>query len=224
MEEAGRMYLTRLAPLALVLLVVAGCGGGKSAAPAARRKIPGRRLRDRRQRRGEAGRRLRGADGRLDPAKTLHSRPRTNCGSFTSRSTRSRPQDDRLARRARRGRLLRRHGLSPDRPRLRHPGRRSDAERRGRPRLPDGGRAAVGRALRQGRRRDGEDGGEPPGTSGSQFFVVTGEDVGLPPDYAIVGTVTAGLDVVESIGELGDPATERPLQPVVIEKVTVGES
>ena len=65
---------------------------------------------------------------------------------------------------------------------------------------------------------------EPAGTSGSQFFVVTGEDVGLPPDYAIVGTVTAGLDVVESIGELGDPATERPLQPVVIEKVTVGES
>ena len=65
---------------------------------------------------------------------------------------------------------------------------------------------------------------EPPGTSGSQFFVVTGEDVGLPPDYAIVGTVTAGVDVVTAIGELGDPATERPLQPVVIEKVTVGES
>ena len=65
---------------------------------------------------------------------------------------------------------------------------------------------------------------EPAGTSGSQFFVVTGEDVGLPPDYAIVGTVTDGLDVVAAIGELGDPATERPLQPVVIEKVTVGES
>ena len=61
---------------------------------------------------------------------------------------------------------------------------------------------------------------EPAGTSGSQFFVVTGEDVGLPPDYAVVGEVTEGLDVVEQIGSLGDPATEQPLQPIVIESVT----
>ena len=63
---------------------------------------------------------------------------------------------------------------------------------------------------------------EPPGTAGSQFFVVTGDDVGLPPEYAIAGTVTSGLDVVERIGELGDPTTEQPLQPVVIDSVTVG--
>ena len=62
---------------------------------------------------------------------------------------------------------------------------------------------------------------EPPGTSGSQFFVVTGDDIGLPPDYAIIGEVTDGLDVVERIGELGDPNTEKPVQPVVIEQVTV---
>jgi peptidyl-prolyl cis-trans isomerase B (cyclophilin B) len=61
---------------------------------------------------------------------------------------------------------------------------------------------------------------EPPGTSGSQFFVVTGANVGLPPDYAVVGKVTDGLDVVELIGTLGDPATEQPLRPVVIESVT----
>jgi len=61
---------------------------------------------------------------------------------------------------------------------------------------------------------------EPPGTSGSQFFVVTGANVGLPPDYAVVGKVTEGLDVVELIGTLGDPATEKPLRPVVIESVT----
>ena len=66
-------------------------------------------------------------------------------------------------------------------------------------------------------------GTEPAGTSGSQFFVVTGEDVGLPPDYAIVGEVTEGLGVVERIGLLGD-ATERPTQPVVIRRVTVSES
>lgn len=61
---------------------------------------------------------------------------------------------------------------------------------------------------------------EPAGTSGSQFFVVTGDDVGLPPEYAIVGAVTEGLDVVELIGTLGDPATEQPLRPVVVESVT----
>ncbi len=65
---------------------------------------------------------------------------------------------------------------------------------------------------------------EPPGTAGSQFFVVTGDDIGLPPDYAIVGTVTDGLDAVELIGELGDASTELPLEPVVISTVTVDET
>jgi cyclophilin family peptidyl-prolyl cis-trans isomerase len=65
-------------------------------------------------------------------------------------------------------------------------------------------------------------GAEAPGTSGSQFFVVTGDDVGLPPDYAIVGEVTDGLDVVDKIGALGD-ASEQPTQTIVIKKVTVKE-
>lgn len=64
---------------------------------------------------------------------------------------------------------------------------------------------------------------EPPGTSGSQFFVVTGDDTGLTPEYAIVGTVTDGLDVVRRIGKLGDERTQQPTQPVVIERVTVSE-
>ena len=57
---------------------------------------------------------------------------------------------------------------------------------------------------------------EPPGTSGSQFFVVTGADVGLPPDYAVLGNVTDGLDVVEKIGKLGNPANEEPTRKVVV--------
>jgi len=65
---------------------------------------------------------------------------------------------------------------------------------------------------------------EPAGAAGSQFFVVTGDDVGLPPDYAVAGTVTDGLDVVERIGALGDPATEQPLQPVVVRSVTAASS
>ena len=61
---------------------------------------------------------------------------------------------------------------------------------------------------------------EPPGRSGSQFYVVTGADAGLPPEYALVGKVTEGLDVVERIGKLGTPA-EKPKQPIVIEKMTI---
>lgn len=66
-------------------------------------------------------------------------------------------------------------------------------------------------------------GSEPAGTAGSQFFVVTGADVAanFDPVYAIVGNVTSGIEVVERIGELGDPATEQPTRPVVIESVTV---
>jgi peptidyl-prolyl cis-trans isomerase B (cyclophilin B) len=65
---------------------------------------------------------------------------------------------------------------------------------------------------------------EPAGTAGSQFFVVTGDDIGLPPDYAIVGKVTKGLDVVEAIDTLGDPSTEQPLRPVVVRSVTAAST
>jgi peptidyl-prolyl cis-trans isomerase B (cyclophilin B) len=61
---------------------------------------------------------------------------------------------------------------------------------------------------------------EPPGTSGSQFFVVTSADAGLPPEYALVGKVDKGIDVVERIGRLGTPA-EKPKQTVLIEKITI---
>ena len=69
-------------------------------------------------------------------------------------------------------------------------------------------------------------GNEPAGTAGSQFFVVTAAGVGLTPDYALLGRVTKGMDVVRAIGRLGDPASGgagTPLQSVVIEKATVNE-
>jgi cyclophilin family peptidyl-prolyl cis-trans isomerase len=64
---------------------------------------------------------------------------------------------------------------------------------------------------------------DPAGTSGSQFFVVTGDDVGLPPDYAVLGRVVDGLDVVEKIGKLGD-ANQQPTERVEIEKMTLSSS
>lgn len=63
-------------------------------------------------------------------------------------------------------------------------------------------------------------GAEPPGSSGSQFFVVTAPDAGLQPEYALVGKVSKGYDVVTRIGNLGTPA-EKPKQTVLIEKVTI---
>jgi peptidyl-prolyl cis-trans isomerase B (cyclophilin B) len=57
---------------------------------------------------------------------------------------------------------------------------------------------------------------QPPGTAGSQFFIVTEPDAGLTPDYAIVGKVIAGLPVVDRIGKLGNQA-EQPTAVVEIE-------
>ena len=61
---------------------------------------------------------------------------------------------------------------------------------------------------------------EPPGRSGSQFYVVTGADAGLPPEYALVGKVSEGMDVVERIGKLGTPS-EKPKQTVIIEHAVI---
>jgi cyclophilin family peptidyl-prolyl cis-trans isomerase len=61
---------------------------------------------------------------------------------------------------------------------------------------------------------------EPAGTAGSQFFVVTVANAGLPPDYAIIGKVVKGLPVVDHIGTLGD-ASQQPTQVVKIQRATV---
>jgi peptidyl-prolyl cis-trans isomerase B (cyclophilin B) len=61
---------------------------------------------------------------------------------------------------------------------------------------------------------------EPPGRSGSQFYVVTAPDAGLPPEYALVGRVSEGYPVVAAIEKLGTPA-EKPKQTVLIEEVTI---
>jgi len=47
-------------------------------------------------------------------------------------------------------------------------------------------------------------GADAPGASGSQFFVVSAADIGLPPEYALVGKVTKGLATVDRITALGE--------------------
>jgi cyclophilin family peptidyl-prolyl cis-trans isomerase len=66
---------------------------------------------------------------------------------------------------------------------------------------------------------------EPAGTSGSQFFVVTGPDAEqLPPDYALLGKVTGGQDVVARIGAIvTDPRTDLPEEPVELKTIRIAE-
>jgi peptidyl-prolyl cis-trans isomerase B (cyclophilin B) len=65
---------------------------------------------------------------------------------------------------------------------------------------------------------------EPPGTAGSQFYIVTGADIGLPPLYALLGHVVRGMRVAKRIDALGDPQSGEagtPLRPVVLERAKV---
>ncbi|HEY7949553.1 MAG TPA: peptidylprolyl isomerase [Solirubrobacterales bacterium] len=62
----------------------------------------------------------------------------------------------------------------------------------------------------------------PSGQSGSQFFVVTSLDTGYPPEYALLGRVGKGFNVVTRIDELGTP-DEKPKVPVLIESVTIAK-
>jgi peptidyl-prolyl cis-trans isomerase B (cyclophilin B) len=66
---------------------------------------------------------------------------------------------------------------------------------------------------------------EEAGTSGSQFFVVTGAGAAqLTPDYALLGEVTSGMDVVTKIGGIqADQASGVPAAQVVINSITVEE-
>jgi cyclophilin family peptidyl-prolyl cis-trans isomerase len=62
---------------------------------------------------------------------------------------------------------------------------------------------------------------DPSGASGSQFFIVTAPDAGLPPDYAVAGGVVRGMDVAQRIGKVAVDDQDRPISPVVIEKATL---
>jgi cyclophilin family peptidyl-prolyl cis-trans isomerase len=62
---------------------------------------------------------------------------------------------------------------------------------------------------------------EAPGTSGSQFFVVTADDAQLPPDYALLGRVTRGQEVVDRIGAVQTGAGDVPVSPVVIRSIEI---
>lgn len=67
-------------------------------------------------------------------------------------------------------------------------------------------------------------GTDPPGSSSSQFFIVSGpEAADLPAEYAFLGKVTDGMDVVEKIEKLGQQGQDSPKAWAYIERARVIE-
>ena len=59
-----------------------------------------------------------------------------------------------------------------------------------------------------------------PNTNGSQFFIMH-VDYPLPPSYTKFGRVIEGQEVVDAIAEVATNQNDKPLEPVVMNKVSI---
>jgi peptidyl-prolyl cis-trans isomerase B (cyclophilin B) len=63
-----------------------------------------------------------------------------------------------------------------------------------------------------------------PNTNGSQFFIVTARECPwLDGKHTVFGEVTEGLDVVDALERVPSDASDRPTEPIGIEKIEVAQ-
>jgi cyclophilin family peptidyl-prolyl cis-trans isomerase len=64
-----------------------------------------------------------------------------------------------------------------------------------------------------------------PNTNGSQFFIVTADECPwLDGKHTVFGHVTSGMETVDAISGMTTDARDKPVDPVVIERVQLTES
>jgi len=60
-----------------------------------------------------------------------------------------------------------------------------------------------------------------PNSAGSQFFIMHEDSPHLDGQYASFGKVISGIDIVDKIATTKTDYSDRPLEPVVMESVSV---